>query len=189
LTNLTFVNLLSNILQQNAINLSKIKVTKSSALYVKGKILKPPFNKNFPSNHCFKIQNGNSHSQNDKRLHNQKCPYNNYALFSRKSSQQPIVCHNCDILGYKSTDYRKPTRNQVGSTKRHLQNYSSEEPHYLFSATVGPSDSLSSWYIDSRASQHMSPFQTLFWDYKALDTPRLILRSDNSSHYANMLLA
>lgn len=116
-------------------------------------------------------------------MHSQKFPYHNPAHFNWKSSPQPIVCHNCGIPSHKSPDCRKPKRNQVRPTKRHLHNYSSEESHYLFSATKGPSNSSLSWYIDSGVSQHMSPVQTLFRDYKALDSLCLILLDDNSSHY------
>lgn len=184
LADLTFVNLLSNILQQNAINLSKTEVSKSSAFYVKGKFMKPVFKETFPSGHRTRTQNENSRSYADKRMHSQKPSYPNHASFNRESFSRQIICHNCGIPDHKSPDCRKPKRNQVGPTKRHLHNYSSEEPHYLFSATVGHSDSSSAWYIDSGASQHMSPVQTLFRDYKALDTPRLILLGDNSSYNA-----
>jgi len=40
ISNLSFVDLISNILQQNSINLSKSNIVESSAFYVKGKFIK-----------------------------------------------------------------------------------------------------------------------------------------------------
>jgi len=40
IANLTFIDFLSNILQQNSINLSKPNIAQSSAFYVKGKFTK-----------------------------------------------------------------------------------------------------------------------------------------------------
>lgn len=62
LTDLRFVNLLSNILHQHTINLSKTEVTKSShlsAFYVKGKFMKPVYNKSFSSGHTSRTQKEN----------------------------------------------------------------------------------------------------------------------------------
>jgi len=39
-------------------------------------------------------------------------------------------------------------------------------------------------YLDSKASQHMSPLKHLFRDYQELDTPKTILLGDNNSHNA-----
>lgn len=44
LSDLTLINLISNILQQNSINLSKHEAPKTSAFYVKGKFIKPTNN-------------------------------------------------------------------------------------------------------------------------------------------------
>jgi len=49
---LSFLDLLSNILQQHAINSSKIAHSKTSAFYIKGKFIKPSINTKFSLN-CF----------------------------------------------------------------------------------------------------------------------------------------
>jgi len=144
IANLTFSTLLSNILQQNAINLSKPKISKSSAFYIKGKFIKPPFNNKFPFGHRSKTQNANFRSHHDKKRPSQKFLQYNIAPFNRDASSQPIVCHNCGIPGHKSPDCMKPKRNPNRHPKHHIHNYSSEQPHYLFLAIVNPSDYVSS---------------------------------------------
>ena len=113
---LTFVNLLSNILQQYAINLSKTEVTKSSAFYVKGKFMK------FVG-YRSKTQKEPSRSNHDKKTYNHKPSHQNTAPSNRESLSRPIICYNCSIPGQNSPDCKKPKRNQGGPIKCHLHNY------------------------------------------------------------------
>ena len=76
---------------------------------------------------------------------------------------------------------RDQAKNGQGQTNNAL---TADTPAYLFSAMSDNSGFSSSWYLDSGASQHMSPQKELFRDYQLLETPRIILLGDNRSHNA-----
>lgn len=93
----------------------------------------------------------------------------------RNSSTQ-IICHYCGFPSHKTPDYRKKKQDHGGtSSKMHLNSFTNEGPLYLSSTNLANFDQATSWYLDSKASQHMSPLKLLFRDYKELSSPRLII--------------
>jgi hypothetical protein len=165
---LTFTELISNILQQSAINSSKTESSKTSAFYVKGK-----FNK---------FQNKPNRFQKASSLLGK--PFNQ----SRRPTSSPtniISCHYCGKPSHKSPECRKKKRD-LGTSRSHLNSASSDDPLYMFSAIIPESSSSIStcWYLDSETSQHMSPIQSLFRDYQVLSNSKTILLGDNSTYHA-----
>lgn len=161
ITDLTFTNLLSNILQQDSINMSRNEQPKSSAFYAKGKFQKT---RQFQS------------TQSKFRK-----PYLNNTSSNKTQSTQIIICHYCGKPGHKAPECRKKQRD-LGTSKYHTNNLSTLE---LFSAEIkSDTGTPQAWYLDSGASQHMSPLLNLFQKYKVLDSPKTILLGDNSSQQA-----
>jgi hypothetical protein len=89
LPDLTFTNLLSNILQQNSINTSKQATP--SAFYAKGKFTKPTASKSSQSSFRPSHYNKLNFLPSNKRF----------------PSQRPIVCHYCGKLGHKARECQK----------------------------------------------------------------------------------
>lgn len=59
-----------------------------------------------------------------------------------------------------------------------------EEPLYLFTSTLQNFDISLQWFLDSKASQCMSPQKHLFKDYNNLQTPKFLYLGDNTCHQA-----
>lgn len=182
ITDLNFTTLLSNILQQNSINQSKIpEPTKTSAFYVKGKFTKP-FNSK-PGRFSRPPSYRPPYNHNNNNLSSNK-------YFSKPStSHSPIICHYCGIPGHKAPDCRKKKRD-LGAPSRDRprslsNNFVQDAPLHLFSAiTSGTSINSPLWYLDSGASQHMTPCKSFLQDYQELPTSRTIILGDDYSHSA-----
>jgi len=63
-----------------------------------------------------------------------------------------------------------------------MNSITTDGPLYLFSANLDSSHQAMSWYLDSGASQHMSPLKFLFRNFQELSSPCLIILGDNSTH-------
>jgi hypothetical protein len=174
MSNLTFTTLLSNILQQNSINLSKPDVANISAFYVKGKFIKQPSNKIHLLGQKFKTSPSYSR------------PYFRPASTTTSNPKSnSIIYHHCGIPGHKAPECRKKKRDlRQGQSNTHTNNYTSDEPLVFFNAITALPTISSSWYLDSGASQHMTALRSLLQDYHKLDTPQTILLGDNSSYKA-----
>lgn len=174
ISTLTFTELISNILQQNAINNSNTESSKTSAFYVKGKFFKPQ--------HKF-----NRSQQQGSILGKPPIQQFRRPTSSTSLPKNPIFCHYCGKPGHKSPECRKKKRN-FSNSKSYLNSASasSDDQVYMFTAIL-PESSMTtsnSWYLDSGASQHMSPIYSLFRDYHVLSTSKTILLGDNSTYQA-----
>lgn len=169
ISDLSFHTLLSNILQQNSINTSKLPTSKTNAFYAKGKFIKSSQYKPYQSRY---------------RKSNFSKPNPSHQFNMNSSSQQTtIICHYCGKPGHKAPDCRKKKRDLTNG-KFQNNNYTSDESLHLFSATVSNSTISDFWYLGSGASQHMTPIQNLFYEYHLLDHPKTIFLGDNSFHTA-----
>jgi len=148
---LSFVDLISNILQQNSINLSKPNIAQSSAFYIKKNFIKASPSK------TSQFQKS-SYSQNPSTSSFSQCPSS-----SNRQSTASIICHYYGIPDHKAPDFRKKKRN-VRNSKPHVNNITTDDPIYIYSAMKTPS-LFQSYYLDSSVSQQMSPMKILFQDY------------------------
>ena len=96
-----------------------------------------------------------------------------------------IHCHYCRKWGHMVSECRKK-KQDLGTSKLHLNSAASDDLLYMFSTIIlGPIPYISTcWYLDSGVSQHMSPIQTLFWDYQVLFDPKTKLLGDNKTYNA-----
>lgn len=166
--------------QQNSINLSKPEATKSSAFYVKGKFIKPFSSKSSSFGQVSRNTKPSFRSHSGKKWRGQKSTQ----LYPASSGKVGVICHYCGIPGHKAPDCRKKQRDLARNRQQQNNALSANKPAYIFSAVFDNSNISSFWYLDSEASHHMSPNKDLFCDYQLLDTPRIILLGDNSSHRA-----
>lgn len=105
LPDLTLITLLSNILQQNTINLSKHETPKTSAFYVKGKFTKPTNNKR--SSNRFQKSSKSKFNNATQQSSSHSNPSPNSSI---------IICHYCGIPGHKAPDCRKKKCEQSKNT-------------------------------------------------------------------------
>lgn len=112
----------------------------------------------------------------------------NISRSNQPRNSPQIICHYCGILGHKAPDCRKKNRDQSGTSKGHVNNFTWWSIIFIHNHICIPTPS-PSWYLDSGASQHMSPLRSLFLDYQELASLRIILLSDNSSNSAVVLFS
>lgn len=204
--NLSLADLISNILQEYSLLHSNDDSTKSMAFYSKNK----SFNK-FRPQQLSSNNNKNNHNSSFKNVNDSRsklvfCHYcgkpNHKSTECRKRLRdrsngiyQPIhrpSNNNNQTQSNFNYHIHIPNKNASHQSQQ-VNGVQDKEPIYLFIASTMdvPNDFCydntsitSTWYLDSGATQHMTPNQNWFLTYEKLNPTRPVCMGDDTCHQA-----